>query len=65
MGSVLSYHPFYFLSASWTLAEAAEPVSVVVLVYSAHLSGDFHTTLVGNLPRGYHSSWLKQEYIIQ
>ena len=27
--------PFYFLSASGMLAEAAEPVSVVILVYSA------------------------------
>ena len=30
-GSVLSYRPFYFLSASRMLAE---PVSVVILVYS-------------------------------
>ena len=36
-GLVLSYHPFYFLSASWTLTGAAEPVSVVIIVvvYSA------------------------------
>ena len=37
MGLVLSHDPFYFLSASWMLAGAAEPVSVVILVvYSAH-----------------------------
>ena len=34
-GSVLSYHPFYFLPASRMLAGAAEPVSVVILAYSA------------------------------
>ena len=35
-GWVLSYCPFYFLSASWTLAGAPELVSVVILiVYSA------------------------------
>ena len=34
-GSVWSYSPFYFLSASWMQAEATEPVSVVILVYSA------------------------------
>ena len=40
---VLSYHPFYFLSASWTLAGAAELVSVVILaVYSTCLSSDFY-----------------------
>ena len=33
--SVMSYRPFYFLSVSWMLAGAAEPVSVVILVYSA------------------------------
>ena len=36
MGLVLNYHPFYFLSASQILAGAAEPVSAVILVYSAH-----------------------------
>ena len=33
--SVLNYRPFYFLSASRMLAGAAEPISVVILVYSA------------------------------
>ena len=43
MGSVLSYCLFYFLFASWTLAEMAEPVSVVILViYSACQSSDFY-----------------------
>ena len=32
-GSVLSYCLSYFLSASWMLARAAEPVSVVILIY--------------------------------
>ena len=30
-GLVLSYRLFYFLSASWMLAGAAKPVSVVIL----------------------------------
>ena len=37
-GLLLSYHPFYFLSASWTLAGAAEPESVVILISSARTS---------------------------
>ncbi len=38
------YCPFYFLSASWMLAGAAELVSVVVLVaYSA--CSDFYTNV--------------------
>ena len=41
-GTVLSYRLFYFLCASWTLAGAAEPVSFVILVYSARLSSDFY-----------------------
>ena len=27
--------PVYFLSVSWTLAGAAEPISVIIVVYSA------------------------------
>ena len=34
-GLVLSYRLFYFLLTSRMLAGAAEPVSVVILVYSA------------------------------
>ena len=51
-GSVLSYRPLYSLCASWTLAGNAEPVSVVILVYSARQSSDFYKvhSLSYNLP---------------